>query len=239
MSMSSSPTVVAAVEAAIVASAHGAALEQTTTAAIACQRLGRLSSGRWRSAGRDLENLADELQRSFGDVVEVMIRRATELGVPEETLWTVGDAAGTFDLLRDAALDEVSDDDELVTRVLDADILFGVSFAEDPEVPDRGTTLLFGWPAPLAAVSWPWQANWVLGDEHVDAGDELDLYEQGDMTGEDVLIPALTEALSCTDEQAREALSSIALAFTRASLLAASGSDEEYEEDDDDDENGH
>lgn len=228
----------AAVEAAIVASAHGAALEQTTTAAVACQRLGRLSSGRWRAAGRDLENLADELQRSFGDVVEVMIRRATELGVPEETLWTVGDAAGTFDLLRDSALDDVSEDDELVARVLEGDIVFGVSFVEDSEVPDRGTTLLFGWPAPLSAVTWPWQANWVLGDEQVDAGDELDLYQQGDMAGEDVLLPALTEALSCTDEKARETLIGVALALTRASLLAASGDGDEDEDDDSAEDNG-
>ena len=38
------------------------------------------------------------------------------------------------------------------------------SFVEDPELPDRGTTLLFGWPDPLAPASWPWQANWVVGD---------------------------------------------------------------------------
>src|SRR5215468_8356298 len=101
--MAAPQQVVQAVEAAIVASAHLAALQNVSAAAEACQRLGRLSSGRWRSAARDL-----------------------------------------------AALDSVEDDDALVVRVLEGDALFGVSFLEDPELPDRGTTLLFGWPDPLA-----------------------------------------------------------------------------------------
>lgn len=236
--MPASPNIVAAVEAAIVASAHGAALEQVSAAAVACERLGRLSSGRWRAAGRDLSGMVEELRRSFTDAVEAMIRRSDEIGVPEETLWTVGDAAGTWDLLRDDALDEV--DEPFAESLLESDVLLGVSFAEDPEVADRGTTLLFGWADPLAPVSWPWQANWVVGEESVEEGAELELSAAGELSGADGVLPAVSEALSCSADEARAALRAVAVAVTRASLLAGSGSDEEDDEDDqDDDMDGH
>src|SRR5437899_6199343 len=58
-------SVVQAVQAAIVASAHLAAYEHVAAAAQACQRLGSLTSGRWRSAGRDLASLEEDLQEAF------------------------------------------------------------------------------------------------------------------------------------------------------------------------------
>src|SRR4051812_41513631 len=100
-------SVVQAVQAGVIASAPPAAFEHVSAAAAACQRLGQLTSGRWRSAGRDLSALEDDLQTAFASAAETLASRASDLGVPEETLWTVGDAAGTFDLLRDAALDEL------------------------------------------------------------------------------------------------------------------------------------
>src|SRR5262249_18918380 len=123
--------VVQAVEAAIVASAHLAALQNVSVAAEACQRLGRLSSGRWRSAARDLAALEEDLQTGPESASKAVSTSARDLDVPEDALWAVGDAAGTFDMLRDAALDSVEDDDALVVRVLEGDALFGVSFLED------------------------------------------------------------------------------------------------------------
>src|SRR5438445_12481082 len=144
--MATSQNVVQAVQAAIVASAHLAAYEHVAAAAQACQRLGSLSSGRWRSAARELASLEDDLQAAFGNAAEALTSRADELGVAEDALWTVGDAAGTLDLLREAALEELQDDDDRAAKVLQGGVLFGASFVEDPELPDRGTTLLFGWP---------------------------------------------------------------------------------------------
>ena len=114
--------------------------------------------------------------------------------------------------------------------------LFGASFLEDPELPDRGTTLLFGWPDPLAPASWPWQANWVVGDGTADDGDaeELDLFEAGEPEGDEALVSELASALSCSREEARSALRSAAMAVTRASLLAANDTDEEEEDDEED-----
>src|ERR1051326_5755958 len=100
--MAAPQRVVQAVEAAIVASAHLAALQHVSAAAAACQRLGRLSSGRWRSAARDLDSLEDDLETSLESAAEQLTSRAQELGVPEEALWTVGDAAATLDLLRES-----------------------------------------------------------------------------------------------------------------------------------------
>src|SRR4030088_1082612 len=216
-------SVVQAVQAAIVASAHLAAYEHVSAAAQACQRLGSLTSGRWRSAARDLANMQDDLQTAFGSAAEALTSRAEELGVPEDALWTVGDAAGTLDLLRDAALEEV-DEDSRAAKVLQGQVLFGASFVEDPELPDRGTTLLFGWPDPLSPATWPWQANWVVGDgqDNGDEGeaDELDLFEAGEPEGDESMLAELGEALSCSELEARTALREAALALTRASLLA-------------------
>jgi hypothetical protein len=236
--------VVQAVEAAIVASANLAALQHVSAAAEACQRLGRLTSGRWRSAARDLAALEEDLQTSLSSAAETLASRADEVGVPEDALWTVGDAAATLDLLRDAALESLGDDDPRAARVLDGEVLLGASFLEDPELPDRGTTLLFGWPDPLAPASWPWQANWVVGeaqdngsngtdDSDGEEVEELDLFEAGELEGDDPLSAELADALSCSLEDARAALRTAATALTRASLLAATAEEEEEEEEDD------
>src|SRR3981081_4512375 len=122
-------SVLTAVQAAIVASAHLAAYEHVAAAAQACQRLGGLTSGRWRSAGRDLASLEEDLQTAFANAAAAVESRADELGVPEDALWAVGDAAGTLDLLRDAALEEVQDGSRAV-GILRGQILFGTSFVE-------------------------------------------------------------------------------------------------------------
>jgi hypothetical protein len=233
--------VVQAVEAAIVASANLAALQHVSAAAEACQRLGRLSSGRWRSAARDLATLEEDLQTALSSASETLTSRAEDIGVPEEALWTVGDAAATLDLLREAASEELDEDDALGDKVLNGEVLFGASFVEDPELPDRGTTLLFGWPDPLAPASWPWQANWVVGGASADENgsadseevEELDLFEAGELEGDDTFSSELADALGCSREEARAALRAAAMALTRASLLTANG---ETDEDDDDDE---
>jgi hypothetical protein len=232
--MPASQSIVQAVQAAILASAHLAAYEHVSAAAQACQRLGSLTSGRWRSAARDLASIEDDLQTAFASSAEAVTSRAEELGVPEDALWTVGDAAGTLDLLRDAALEEV-DEDSRAAKVLQGQVLFGASFVEDPELPDRGTTLLFGWPEPLSPATWPWQANWVVGDgqDNGEDQDELDLYESGEMEGDDSLLAELADELSCSRPDARGALRDAALALTRASLLAGSADDEADEEVDD------
>ncbi len=230
-------SVVQAVQAAIVASAHLAAYEQVAAAAQACQRLGSLTSGRWRSAGRDLASLEEDLQTAFATAAAAVESRADELGVPEDALWAVGDAAGTLDLLREAALEETEDDGR-PAAVLRGQVLFGTSFVEDPDLPDRGTTLLFGWPEPLAPASWPWQANWIVGDgqDNGEDADELDLFEAGEMAGDDSLLAELADELSCSRSDARLALRDAALALTRASLLA--GANDEDEEEDEEASNG-
>lgn len=233
--MAASRQVVQAVEAAIVASAHLAALQHVSAAAEACQRLGRLSSGRWRSAARDLASLEEDLQTALTSAAELLSTRATDLGVPEDALWTVGDAAATLDLLRESALEAVDEDDPRGARVLEGNVLFGASFVEDPELPDRGTTLLFGWPDPLAPASWPWQANWVVGDSQDSDEDEdteeLDLFEAGELEGEEPLVDGLVDELGGSREDARNALRSAAMALTRASLLAATDDTEDDDED--------
>src|SRR5919202_2842925 len=103
-------TVVQAVQAAIVASAHLAAYEHLAAAAQACQRLGGLTSGRWRSVARDLSGLEEELEAAYARSAETVAARASDLGVAEDALWTAGDAAATLDLLREAALIEVEED---------------------------------------------------------------------------------------------------------------------------------
>ena len=224
-------TVVQAVQAAIVASAHLAAYEHVSAAAQACVRLGSMSSGRWRSAARELETLQDELHRAFPQLAEAVASRAGELGVE--------DAAGTLDMLREHALEEVEDDGP-AAKVLQGQVLFGVSFVEDPELPDRGTTLLFSWPEPLSPASWPWQANWVAGDgqQNDDEGepDELDLFEAGELEGADSMLAELADELRGSRQEARTALRDAALALTRASLLAGAFSEDEDEDDDEGDE---
>jgi hypothetical protein len=228
-------SVTQAVQAAIVASAHLAAYENVAAAAQACQRLGSLTSGRWRSAARDLVALQDDLHTTFASAAEVLTSRARRLGVPEDALWTVGDAAGTLDLLRNAALDEVAEDAR-AARLLQGEVLFGASFVEDPNVPATGTTLLYGWPEPLSPATWPWQANWVVGDGQDNGDDEeegeLDLFETGELEGEESMLAELADELACSRQLAREALRDAAMALTRASLLAGASADEDGDEDD-------
>jgi hypothetical protein len=233
--MAAPPAVVQAVQAAILASAHLAAYEHVSAAAAACRRLGSMTSGRWRSVARDLDGLEDELQTAFANSAEAVTERATSLGLSEETLWTVGDAAATLDLLREAALDEL-DEGSPAEKLLQGSVLFGASFVEDPDLPDRGTTLLFAWPEPLSPATWSWQANWVVGDgQDEDSGeDELDLYESAEIDGEGPMLAELADELSCSRDDARAALRDAALALTRASLLA--GADTESDDDDLDDE---
>jgi hypothetical protein len=222
--MAAPTTVVQAVQAAILASAHLAAYEHVSAAALACRRLGSLTSGRWRSVARDLDGLEEELQTAFGNAAEALTDRATSLGLNEDTLWTAGDAAATLDLLRESAVEELEDEDAPAARLLKGSVLYGASFVEDPDLPDRGTTLLFGWPEPLAPATWPWQANWVVGDGQDDDGtrDELDLYESGELEGEQPMLAELADELNCSRADARTALRDAALALTRASLLAGS-----------------
>jgi hypothetical protein len=240
--MSAPQRVVQAVQAAIVASAHLAAYEHVAAAAQACTRLGGLTSGRWRAAARELAKLEEDLQTALGNAAEAVTSRADELGVPDDALWTVGDAAATLDLLREAALEELDEGDIRGATLLQGSVLFGVSFVEDPELPDRGTTLLFGWPEPLAPASWPWQANWVVGngqdkDNGEEAGsEELDLFESGEMEGEEPLLAELADELGCSRQDARTTLRAVAMALTRASLLANTGGEDE--DDEDEEENG-
>jgi hypothetical protein len=233
--MAAPQAVVQAVQAAILASAHLAAYEHVSAAALACRRLGSLTSGRWRTVARDLDRLEDELQTAFGGSAEVVTEQAVRLGVQDETLWKAGDAAATLDLLRESALEEV-DEDSPAERLLHGSVLFGVAFDEDPDLPDRGATLLFGWPEPLSPAAWAWQANWVVGDgENGDelAADELDLFEAGELEGEEPLLAELADELRCSRDDARGALRDAALALTRASLLA--GADRDQDEDVDED----
>jgi hypothetical protein len=243
--MAAPPAVVQAVQAAILASAHLAAYEHVSAAAQACRRLGSMTSGRWRSVARDLDGIEDELQTAFANSAEAVTERASSLGLSEETLWTVGDAAATLDLLREAALDEL-DEDSPAEKLLQGSILFGASFVEDPDLPDRGTTLLFAWPEPLSPATWSWQANWVVGDgRDEDSGeDELDLYESAEIEGEQPMLAELADELSCSRDDARAALRDAALALTRASLLTGvedtdDEDDDEDVEDDDDEKNGN
>jgi hypothetical protein len=234
--MATSQNVVQAVQAAIVASAHLAAYEHVAAAAQACQRLGNMTSGRWRSAARDLATLEEDLQTAFASAAEELASKADTIGVPEETLWTVGDAAGTLDLLHEPALAEL-EPDARAARVLDGQVLFGASFMEDAELPDRGTTLLFGWPAPLDPASWPWQANWVVGDSDANGdaeaeAEQLDLFETGELEGEESMLSELAAELSCTTQEARVALRDAAMALTRASLLAGAHTEDDEDEDD-------
>jgi hypothetical protein len=227
-------SVLQAVQAAILASAHLTAFEHVAAAAQACQRLGSMTSGRFRSAARDLTALEEDLQTALTATAETLVEQAESLGLEEDTLWTVGDAAATLDMLREDALDEV-DEGSPAARLLQGHILFGASFVEDDDLPDRGTTLLFGWPEPLQPATWPWQANWISDSD--EATEELDLFEVGDMAGEDSLLAELADELGCSRQDAREALREAALALTRASLLAGAGNSDD-DEDEEDSDNG-
>jgi hypothetical protein len=219
-----------AVQVAIVASAHATAYERISAAAEACQRLGTLSSGRWRSATRDLERMEEDLERALDQVTEDVARRASSLGVPEEALWTMGDAADLLDALREDALDMLGDNSS-ASGLLGSDLLFGVTFMEDSEAPNRGRTLMFSWPEPLQPAVWPWEANWVVGEEEdeeeetapEEKEEELEIFQAGDLQVSETLLARVCEALGVQSDAAMDALGAVAEALTRTSLEAALG----------------
>jgi hypothetical protein len=226
------PPQVNAVEAAIVASAHLTAYEHLASATRAVHRLGSLSSGRWRSAARDLQRLEDDLETCVADATRDLAARADRLGVDEEVLWTAGDAAATLDVLRGPTL-RLLEAESPAASLLSGDFVFGLALVEDPEAPDRGTTLVFSWAEPLAPASWPWQASWISSaTEAEDVAEELDLYDAGELDAGEPMLAGVAEQLKTDRSQAAAAVRTAAAAFTRASLLLATGGMDEQEEDD-------
>ena len=239
--MPTSPSVVQAVQAAIVASAHLAAFEHVAAAAQACQRLGSLTSGRWRSAARDLDALEEDLQTAFATAAEVVTSSAEEIGIPEDALWSVGDAAGTLDLLRGAALEEVETESR-AAQVLQGQVLFGASFVEDPDLPGpRGNAAVrMARPAvasnlavagQLGGRRWP-------GQRRRRRGERTGPVRSRRAEGDESMLGELAEELSCSRQEARTALREAALALTRASLLAGAADDDEDEDVEDETSNG-
>jgi hypothetical protein len=230
------PPLATAVEAAIVASAHLTAYEHLSAANRAVHRLGSLSSGRWRSAARDLQRLEDDLQTCVAEVSRELATQADHLGIDEEALWTAGDAAATLDLLREPALEMLATDSPAAS-LLTGEAVFGVAIMDDSEAPDRGTTLVFSWAEPLAPATWPWQASWISSGEDGDGDDEppeqLDLYDAGDLEAADRVLAEVAGQLQTDRSQAVAALRTAAAAVTRASLLLASGGLDDLEEDED------
>jgi hypothetical protein len=207
------------------------ALEHVSAAVDACQRLGGLGSGRWRSAARDLQRLEDDLDRALAQSSTDLESHARTLGIQEEALWTAGEAAAELDDLRDDAI-ELASDTQLGAALLRSDLLYGVTFLNGGEDEDGGTTVVFGWPDPLGPAAWPWEANVVAaapgeGDE---VDDVLDIFESGDLAVSDTFVQAVMGELDVDGEQARQALSEASLALTRASLAHGDGEPEEDEE---------
>ncbi len=237
-----------AVQSAILASAHIGAYEHVLLATRACRWLGGLSSGRWRAAARDLERLEADLHRSLPQVTADVGSAATELGIEEDALWTAGDAASELAAYRDRVLDILEEDTEAL-GLLEADILFGATVVDDPDVPDRGTTLLFGWPEPLAPAVWPWEANWVVSDDADDDADDggddeeddsqLDLFEVGDLEVGEQLLTAIAQRFELAPDAAATVLRDVAAAFTRAALLSAVDATDDDDEDEDENESSN
>ena len=227
------PPLVNAVEAAILASAHLTAYEHVAGAQRAMQRLGSLSSGRWRSAARDLERLEDDLQTCVADVSRELTGHADKLGIEEEALWAAGDAAASLEVLREPTLGLLQAGSPGAT-LLSGDVVFGLAVLEDPVAPDRGRTLVYSWAEPLAPASWPWQATWISSgmDEEGEA-EELDLYDIGEVEAGEEMLAGVAAALQTERSQAAAAVRAAAAAFTRASLLLASGALDEPEDDED------
>jgi hypothetical protein len=222
------PALVKAVEAAIVASAHVTAYEHLAGANRAVERLGSLSSGRWRAAARDLQQLEHDLHTSLSDVTRDVAAHAERLGLDEEALWAAGDAAATLDLLREPAL-ELLESDSAAARLLTGEFVFGLAVMANPEASDRGTTLVFAWAEPLAPGSWPWQASWITSSMGEDGeAEELDLYDAGEP-----LLDGAAAQLKTGRADAHAAVRTAAAAVTRASLLLASGAVDEFDGDED------
>jgi hypothetical protein len=245
--MAADQTLNEAVQAAIVGSAQLAAHDRISAATIACRRLGALSSGRWRAATRDLERMEEDLHRALDQSAQDIERRANQLGVEPAALWTVGTAGATFDQLRDEAADELEDEnDEQALALLNGGTLFGVALIEDPDTEDQGTTLLLGWADPLRPAIWHWEATWVAPMDDAELADaededddddedtqELDLWETAPLDVSEELLTAVCQELSVSREEGIAALTAVATAFTRASLLDTFDLlDEEDEEED-------
>jgi hypothetical protein len=230
--MGAPPLLVNAVEAAIVASAHLTAYEHLATASRAVHRLGTLSSGRWRSAARDLQRLEDDLQTCVADVTRDLATRADKLGVDEEALWAAGDAAATLDALREATL-QLLEADSIAASLLSGEFVFGLALVGDSDAPDRGTTLVYSWAEPLTPASWSWQASWISsGLDEDEAAEELDLYDAGELEAGEAMLAGVADQLKSDRSQATAAVRTAAAAFTRASLLLATGAMDEQEEGD-------
>ncbi len=227
-----------AVQVAIVAAAYQATYERLADAADACSRLGQLTSGRWRSAARDLLRLQDDLGRALETAGDDLRQRAEKLAVAEEALWTAGDAAGLFDLFRDDALDTL-EGDSLAARLLESGALFGATFLENADVPNRGTTLLFGWADPLTPATWSWEGNWIASDEEEDGAEELDLSAVGGLQAGEALLAEVGRVLGVSPQHGEQALAEAAAALTRVSLLATLGDEDEEDAGDDGATNGH
>lgn len=228
--MASNPALHDAVQAAVVAAAHASTYDRVSAALDACTRLGSLTSGQWRAAARDLERLKEGLQRALDGLGQDLTRRAAALGVEEETLWTVGEAAEFFDTVREDALDEL-DEDGPAARLLQSSALLGATLLDDGEATNRGSTLVFGWADPLQPAVWPWEANWVVAS---DAGDdeleELDLFEVGELGIGEELLAAVCQELGVEPQQGAEAVRDAAAALTRAGLLSAVSEPDDGEE---------
>lgn len=227
-----------AVDAGILAAAHAATLERVGLAEDACARLGALSSGRWRAAARELAELEESLERSLQDLVEDVRRKGAAADVPEETLWTLGEAAWTYDTLSEDALDEI-DEGTAAEKVLDGDLLYGVAFLDSPEkTEDSGLTLLFHWSEPLSPAVWAWDATWIETGQDAENGqggaEELDLADAAEIQIPALLLAAATGVLESDELTARDALKTIARALTRAWLLPTDEEDQGDEEGEED-----
>jgi hypothetical protein len=223
------------IEAAITAAAYSDALDHTVDAHDAIERLGRLTSGRWRAFGKELEKAEAELSKAVEQVSEELGRRADRLGLPTEALWEVGKSAGNLDNLREAALDELEEGD-LGTRLLESEALFGCALIEDEEVPDRGRTLVFGWGDPLTPSVWAWEASWVQAEpvNGTVPPQDLDLAPMADLEVSEELLAAVREALDVDADDAARAILAAAEALTRAAIAEPEEDDEDDEEEDED-----
>lgn len=236
---------VEAIRSAIVAVATATAFERVAAAAEACGRLGSLTSGRWRSATRDLDRLEDEIERAMAQAGTDLEQSARRAGVEEEALWTAGEAAALRDLLVDDAIEELDEQDQDAVRLLEGEDIFGVALLDDDEHADRGTTLLFSWASPLQPAVWQWEATWITAEEGAadETADELEVFEVVALAADEAILARVEESLQVDAAAAHAALTAAARALTRASLLLVAGSDAGAEPNDDEgaaaSENGH
>jgi hypothetical protein len=222
-----SPTLRTAIDTAILAAAHVNAHQAVTLAFTATQRLGTLSSGRWRSAARDLERLQADLETAFEQVQQDVARQAESLGVDSDDLWSAGEAAAMLEVFQEGAL-EWLDEDSAADRLLSGDLIYGVAVLDDPDDDDRGTTLVYTWGDPLRPLAWPWERAFISGS----GDDALDLFTAGDVEVSDETLGAVCALLSVQPEVAEKALLEVAEALTRSALLGESDDDEDDEDDD-------